>query len=67
MNSVQVQNIHEMHGNSNVPKPGLEGADEGNRAIERPRLNLKPRSHPIEQTEGNGNKERLGSHFMLNL
>ncbi|XP_042469973.1 uncharacterized protein LOC122052495 isoform X2 [Zingiber officinale] len=58
MNSVQVQNIHEMHGNSNVPKPGLEGADEGNRAIERPRLNLKPRSHPIEQTEGNGNKER---------
>ncbi|XP_042373319.1 uncharacterized protein LOC121967274 isoform X2 [Zingiber officinale] len=58
MNSVQVQNIHEMHGNSNVPKPGLAGADEGNRAIERPRLNLMPRSHPIEQTEGNGNKER---------
>ncbi|XP_074570219.1 uncharacterized protein LOC141826815 [Curcuma longa] len=58
MNSVQVQNVHEMHGNSNLPKPGSAGTDEGNRAIERPRLNLKPRSHPIEQPEGNGNKER---------
>lgn len=67
MNSVQVQNVHEMHGNSNLPKPGPAGADEGNRAIERPRLNLKPRSHPIEKTEGNADKERSGSHFMLNL
>ncbi|KAJ8630850.1 hypothetical protein MRB53_024173 [Persea americana] len=47
------------HGNVNPPKPGSAGSDGGSRAaIERPRLSLKPRSQPLEQSDGSGERER---------
>ncbi|XP_074555694.1 uncharacterized protein LOC141811572 isoform X2 [Curcuma longa] len=58
MNSEQVHNAHEVYGNLNLPKPESAGADEGHQAIERPKLNLKPRSQTIEQSEGSADRER---------
>ncbi|XP_021294954.1 uncharacterized protein LOC110424662 isoform X1 [Herrania umbratica] len=46
------------HGNVNTSKPGLAGSESGNQTVERPKLNLKPRSQPVEQLEGNAEKER---------
>lgn len=61
MNSEQVHNAHEVYGNLNLPKPESAGADEGHQAIERPKLNLKPRSQTIEQSEGSADRERSES------
>ncbi|XWS15633.1 hypothetical protein CRYUN_Cryun34aG0018200 [Craigia yunnanensis] len=36
----------------------IAGSESGNQTVERPKLNLKPRSQPIEQLEGNIEKER---------
>ncbi|CAL9210289.1 unnamed protein product [Musa hybrid cultivar] len=55
---VQVKNVHEMHGSINLPQPGPACAEEGSRAAERPRLNLKPRTQPIEQSDGNADRGR---------
>ncbi|CAL9194302.1 unnamed protein product [Musa hybrid cultivar] len=55
---VQVKNVHEMHGNTNLPRPGPACAEEGSRAVERPRLNLRPRTQPIEQSDGNADRGR---------
>ncbi|XVE51204.1 hypothetical protein DITRI_Ditri02bG0020900 [Diplodiscus trichospermus] len=45
-------------GHVNTLKPGFAGSESGNPTVERPKLNLKPRSQPIEQLEGNMEKER---------
>ncbi|KAF2303604.1 hypothetical protein GH714_019995 [Hevea brasiliensis] len=50
----------EMHGNVSAAKPGLTNLDSANQAIERPKLNLKPRSQPLEQSEGNTKMGRFG-------
>lgn len=57
---VRVEAVNELHhGNVNPPKPGSAGSDGGSRAaIERPRLSLKPRSQPLEQSDGSGERER---------
>ncbi|URE15905.1 hypothetical protein MUK42_35357 [Musa troglodytarum] len=55
---VQVENVHEMHGSTNLPQPGPACAEEGSRAAERPRLNLKPRTQPVEQSDGNAERRR---------
>ncbi|XP_042433337.1 uncharacterized protein LOC122019842 [Zingiber officinale] len=55
---VSMNDAHEVHGNLNFPKPESAGADEGEQAIERPKLNLKPRSQTIEQSEGGADRER---------
>ncbi|CAD5187020.1 unnamed protein product [Musa acuminata subsp. malaccensis] len=55
---VQVKNVHEMHGSTNLPRPGPACAEEGSRAAERPRLNLRPRTQPIEQSDGNADRGR---------
>ncbi|XP_038894397.1 uncharacterized protein LOC120083004 isoform X2 [Benincasa hispida] len=47
------------NGNSNYVKPSSVGSESGKDGIERPRLNLKPRSQPIEQPEGNAGRERI--------
>ncbi|KAK9152003.1 hypothetical protein Syun_010312 [Stephania yunnanensis] len=44
----------EQHGNANPPKPGSAGSE----VIERPKLNLKPRSQTLEQLEGTAVIER---------
>ncbi|XP_068668777.1 uncharacterized protein [Aristolochia californica] len=47
--SGDMQVITEMHGNSNPPKTG-SNVTEGGHAFERPKLNLKPRSQPLDQS-----------------
>ncbi|GLT83140.1 hypothetical protein SLE2022_014490 [Rubroshorea leprosula] len=49
---------NDSQGNINPAKPGSSGSESVNQAMDRPRLNLKPRSQPIEQLEGNVKKER---------
>ncbi|XP_077254003.1 uncharacterized protein LOC143892967 [Tasmannia lanceolata] len=56
--SCQVEIVNELYGNSNSPKPGSAGTDGGNRAVERPKLNLKPRFQPIEKLDGSRERER---------
>lgn len=46
-----LENGSETHGNAFPTKPGLAGPESGNRAVERPKLSLKPRSQPLEQSE----------------
>ncbi|XP_039130562.1 uncharacterized protein LOC120266964 isoform X2 [Dioscorea cayenensis subsp. rotundata] len=43
-------NAYGIHGSMNQPKPGSAGSDGGSQPVERPRLNLKPRSQPLEQS-----------------
>ncbi|XWS18254.1 hypothetical protein CRYUN_Cryun32bG0027600 [Craigia yunnanensis] len=50
---------NDSHGHVNTSKPGLAGSESGIQTVERPKLNLKPRSQPIEQLEGNIEKERV--------
>ncbi|XVF25955.1 hypothetical protein REPUB_Repub13aG0258500 [Reevesia pubescens] len=49
---------NDSRGHVNTSKPGSAGSDSGNQTLERPKLNLKPRSQPIEQLEGKIEKER---------
>lgn len=56
-----------MHGSTNPQKPGTAGSEDGSRTIERPKLNLKPRTHPIEQSDGNTDKARSGITTNVNL
>ncbi|KAJ0966068.1 hypothetical protein J5N97_027206 [Dioscorea zingiberensis] len=44
-------NAYETHGSMNQPKPGSAGSDGGSQPVERPRLNLKPRSQPLEHSD----------------
>ncbi|KMS96557.1 hypothetical protein BVRB_8g201920 [Beta vulgaris subsp. vulgaris] len=41
------------HGN-----PGVSGSESGHRVVERPKLNLKPRSQPVDHSDGGIKKER---------
>ncbi|XP_039034450.1 uncharacterized protein LOC120170577 isoform X2 [Hibiscus syriacus] len=49
---------NDSYGYVNTSKPGSAGSENGNQAVDRPKLNLKPRSQPNEQLEGNFEKER---------
>uniref|UniRef100_A0A0D3GS49 Uncharacterized protein n=1 Tax=Oryza barthii TaxID=65489 RepID=A0A0D3GS49_9ORYZ len=57
-NTVQVDVIHDVHQNVVAPKAGVAGADAEGRAVERPRLNLKPRSNAVGQSDESAPKER---------
>ncbi|KAK7400444.1 hypothetical protein VNO78_11652 [Psophocarpus tetragonolobus] len=46
------------HGHANFMKPISAGTDSGKDAGQRPKLNLKPRSQPIEQLDGNSERDR---------
>lgn len=39
-------------------KPVSAGSDSGKESGQRPKLNLKPRSHPVEQLDGNSERDR---------
>lgn len=43
----------------NAIKPGSAGADSGGPVVERPRLNLKPRSMPAEQSDETAERARF--------
>ncbi|XP_039061592.1 mastermind-like protein 3 [Hibiscus syriacus] len=49
---------NDSYGYVNTSKPGSAGSENGNQTVDRPKLNLKPRSQPNEQLEGNFEKER---------
>lgn len=57
--SGHVETVHEVHGHANFVKPVSAGTECGKEVGQRPKLNLKPRSQPIEQLEGNTERERL--------
>lgn len=57
--AVSAENVNEMYGNSNSVKPSSAGSESGKDGIERPKLNLKPRSQPVEHSEGNTRRDRL--------
>ena len=42
----------------NYTKPGSAGSEAGRLAVERPKLNLKPRSQPLEEVEVIAERER---------
>ncbi|KAL2484005.1 eukaryotic translation initiation factor-related [Forsythia ovata] len=50
---IHVRGDNELHRTANPVETGFSGSMVNNRAVERPKLNLKPRSQPLEQSEGN--------------
>lgn len=56
--AVTAENVNEMYGNSISVKPSSAGSESGKEGIERPKLNLKPRSQSTEQSEGNSGRDR---------
>ncbi|XP_024200367.2 LOW QUALITY PROTEIN: uncharacterized protein LOC112203671 [Rosa chinensis] len=57
---VYVETVNEVYGNMNSTKPGSAGSESGKLAVERPKLNLKPRSQPLEQLDAIAERERNG-------
>lgn len=56
--TVSTENVNETYGNSNYVKPSSAGSESEKDGIERPKLNLKPRSQTIEQSQGNTGRDR---------
>ncbi|KAJ4982290.1 hypothetical protein NE237_033127 [Protea cynaroides] len=56
--SGHVEVVNESYVNANPPKPGSAGAEMGYRTAEFPKLNLKARLQPLEQSEESVEKER---------
>ncbi|KAF7843086.1 uncharacterized protein G2W53_005384 [Senna tora] len=54
--SGQVETVY--HGHANFVKPVSASTESGKEVGQRPKLNLKPRSQPLEQLEGNTERER---------
>lgn len=50
---VHVMDENELHRTVNPLEPEFARSMVVNQAVERPKLNLKPRSRPVEQMEGN--------------
>lgn len=61
--SGKIEIAQELYGNGNPSKPGLadtkSGSQPAERPLERPKLNLKPRSQPVEQSDGSLERERF--------
>ncbi|KAL3522103.1 hypothetical protein ACH5RR_014937 [Cinchona calisaya] len=55
---VEVENHSQSFGMPNPLKPGFVGSESGNAIVERPKLNLKPRSGPLEPQEGDTESKR---------
>ncbi|KAF5202309.1 eukaryotic translation initiation factor-like protein [Thalictrum thalictroides] len=56
--STHVETSHEGYGNEIISKPGSATSEGDKRVVERPRLNLKPRSQPLEQADAIAERER---------
>ncbi|KAK7368911.1 hypothetical protein VNO80_10944 [Phaseolus coccineus] len=56
--SGHVETVYLAHGHANFSKPVSAGSDSGKESGLRPKLNLKPRSHPVEQLDGNSERDR---------
>ncbi|XP_019424276.1 PREDICTED: uncharacterized protein LOC109333315 isoform X2 [Lupinus angustifolius] len=56
--SSHVEIVYQVQGHANLVKPVSNGNENGKEAGQRLKLNLKPRSQPLEQLEGNAERER---------
>ncbi|TKY59380.1 hypothetical protein E2542_SST16469 [Spatholobus suberectus] len=56
--SGHVETVYQAHGHANFVKPVSAGTESGKEVGQRPKLNLKPRSQPIEQLDGNSERDR---------
>ncbi|RDX81947.1 hypothetical protein CR513_37318, partial [Mucuna pruriens] len=56
--SGHVETVYQAHGHANYLKPVSAGIDGGKEVGQRPKLNLKPRSQPLEQLDGNSERDR---------
>lgn len=65
--SGKIEMAQELYGKENPSKPGLadtkSGSQPAERSLERPKLNLKPRSQPLEQSDGSLERESRSSLF----
>lgn len=57
--SSHVETAHQAHGHANFVKPVSAGTESGKELGQRPKLNLKPRSQPLEKLEVNTETGRL--------
>jgi hypothetical protein len=53
---------HDVHQNAMTAKTGVLGADAESKVVERPRLNLKPRSYATGQSDEIAVKERYAMY-----
>lgn len=53
-----VETGYQKHGHANFVKPVSAGTESGKEVGQRPKLNLKPRSQPVEQLDGNSERDR---------
>ncbi len=53
-----VEAVNEVYATMNPAKPSIASTESVKQGVERPKLNLKPRSQPVEHLEGNIEKER---------
>jgi hypothetical protein len=53
-----VEAVNEVYATMNPAKPSVASTESVKQGVERPKLNLKPRSQPLEHLEGNIEKER---------
>lgn len=58
MDHLHSEFIIEVHGTPQLPVQ-LAVNESGSQMVERPKLNLKPRSQPLKQSEGIADRERL--------
>ncbi|XP_020238805.1 uncharacterized protein LOC109817867 [Cajanus cajan] len=56
--SGHVEAVYQAHGHANFMKPVSAGTESGKEIGQRPKLNLKPRSQPIEKLDGNSERDR---------
>ncbi|XP_024930769.3 uncharacterized protein LOC107421413 [Ziziphus jujuba] len=56
--SGRAENFNDSYRNISPATPGTTGAESEKLAVERPKLNLKPRSQPLEHLEGNVERDR---------
>uniref|UniRef100_A0A2P2J5D0 Uncharacterized protein n=1 Tax=Rhizophora mucronata TaxID=61149 RepID=A0A2P2J5D0_RHIMU len=69
VNTGKMEIAQELYNNSYLQKPGIGGSSTDSRpvekAVERPKLNLKPRTQLLDQTDGSLERKRCGSLFSI--
>ena len=61
--TAHAETVNEVYGNMSPAKPSIASTESVKQAVERPKLNLKPRSQPPEHLEGNAERERSVTDF----
>lgn len=61
--TAHTETVNEVYGNMSPAKPSIASTESVKQVVERPKLNLKPRSQPAEHLEGNAERERSVTDF----